>query len=87
MGEFNVIANITAFCVTLALRNFEEFQGLEEGSAQLEDVHNSELGIVGWAYGKKAPITNTGSTGLSTAMMQNRPPPMEEYVFLTVVIF
>eukprot|EP01047_Picozoa_sp_COSAG01_P104250 COSAG01_NODE_33597_length_561_cov_2.541126_1_plen_141_part_01 len=46
--------NLTAFAAYLSLRQFEQYNGLADGSAQLEDVQRSALGINGYAYG--APV-------------------------------
>ena len=70
--------SITAFSAYLALRNFEQHHGLAEGSALLDDVHNSTIGVVGWAW---------GSSPSGGDMLLSGPPELEKYSVLTVVIF
>jgi thioredoxin len=83
--------NLTAFAAYLSLRQFEQYNGLADGSAQLEDVQRSALGINGYAYG--APVdggiaaskAETGTTGQVGQLPS--PPPIENYEFLSVAIF
>lgn len=91
------IRNITAFSAYLALRQYEQYNGLERGSADLEALEKTPLGIVGWAYGSDKALTRLdggsdgadvgGSDAADTDYSSLGPPPLESYAFLSVVVF
>ena len=84
----NMLNNITAFSAFLALRQYEQYHGLEKGSADLETLDKTPLGISGWAYGSDHAVSRRdGDAVTDTDHSSMGPPPLEGYSFLSVVVF
>ena len=73
--------DVVPFAAELALRQYEQYNDMEESTADLQAVNDSNLGISGWA-GLDCNLDESGGDG-----EQKCPPSLDDYEKLQVVIF
>ena len=77
------------FAAELALRQYEQYNDMEEDTADLQVVSDSKLGILGWAYGVNGEKSNLEESLIKVEGIgeQQCPPSLDKYQKFQVVIF